>query len=420
MKKDSKGRNLYAGESQLSDGRYRYRYTDKNGKRHSVYSWKLTASDKVPQGKKNGLSLRQKEKEIKKDIENGIDTVLSANMTLNDMFDKYIDMKTNLKESTKINYIYLYNLHVKNNIGQRKIKSLKYSDIKTFYNDLVDHGLNVSSVSLIHGILHPTFSLAVKDGIINSNPSDDIIGEMKKSCPKREPRHALTIQEQRLFFEFMGRFEKYSYLSPLFTFFLGTGCRIGEVIGLTWDDIDFQERTISINHNTKYISDGHGSMKWVITSPKTDAGKRTIPLLDEVYKALIDLKKVYLQYGIRCNCEIDGYSDFVFLNSVGNIFLPVSINTAIKKIYKKANKWENERAKAENRQPIEIRHFSAHNLRHTFCTRLCEVENNVKLIMDIMGHSDITTTMNIYNEIQETKRKESFTELNNKLEISAF
>ncbi len=86
-------------------------------------------------------------------------------------------------------------------------------------------------------------------------------------------------------------------------------------------------------------------------------------------------------------------------------------------MYKACNEWEVEQAKKEHRTPIEIRHFSVHNLRHTFCTRLCEVESNIKLIMNIMGHSDVQTTMNIYNEIQEQKKKTAFEELQNKIQI---
>ena len=125
-----------------------------------------------------------------------------------------------------------------------------------------------------------------------------------------------------------------------------------------------------------------------------------------------------MQLGSYCELEVDGYTDFVFINRYGNVLLPHDINRAIVRISTEANAKEAEQAKKERRSPVVIRHFSVHNLRHTFCTRLCEVENNIKLIMAIMGHSDVQTTMNIYNEIQEAKKKEAFTELNNKIMIS--
>ena len=155
-----------------------------------------------------------------------------------------------------------------------------------------------------------------------------------------------------------------------------------------------------------------------VSTPKTDAGCRTIPLFKNVREALLKLKQQQMQLGSYCELEVDGYTDFVFINRYGNVLLPHDINRAIVRIYTEANAKEAEQAKKERRSPVVIRHFSVHNLRHTFCTRLCEVENNIKLIMAIMGHSDVQTTMNIYNEIQEAKKKEAFTELNNKIMIS--
>lgn len=417
-RKDSKGRNLKDNEDQMPDGRYRFRYTDKNGVRKAVYSWKLTATDKVPQGKKDGLSLRQKETEIEKDLQDGIDSASASNTTLNDMFDKYISLKTNLKNGTRVNYIYNYDHFVRNTIGNRKIKNLKYSDIKAFYNDLLKAGMQTNTLDNIHTILHPTFTLAVRDGIIRNNPSDGVCAELKKGTTKKEGRHALTIDEQQLFMNYMKENPTYNHWIPLFTFFLGTGCRVGEVIGITWKDIDFKNGTISINHNTTYRPDGNGGMILSISTPKTEAGKRTIPMFQDVHEALIQLRREQMQLGIRSECEINGYSNFVFVNRFNNIYLPMDINRSIKRIYAGANEWEKEQAKKEKRTPVTIRHFSVHNLRHTFCTRLCEVENNIKLIMSIMGHSDVQTTMNIYNEIQESKKKEAFEELNSKIMIS--
>lgn len=199
----------------------------------------------------------------------------------------------------------------------------------------------------------------------------------------------------------------YCHWLPIMTFFLGTGCRVGEVIRLTWQDIDMDNKIISINHTTSYRPDINGNMHFSITSPKTSSSIRKIPIFKDVYDSLYQLKCLH-----DCNpvnpYSLQGYSDFVFLNRYGSIYIPLDINKAIKRIYIAANNYEKELSITESRPPVVIRHFTAHNLRHTFCTRLCEVENNVKLIMAIMGHSDIQTTMNIYNEIQDTKMRSSF------------
>lgn len=87
-------------------------------------------------------------------------------------------------------------------------------------------------------------------------------------------------------------------------------------------------------------------------------------------------------------------------------------------IHSAFNEHETQKAVEENRQPLLIRHFSVHNLRHTFCTRFCENESNLKVIQEIMGHADIETTMNIYAEATAQKKQESFAQLEGKIKIS--
>ena len=116
--------------------------------------------------------------------------------------------------------------------------------------------------------------------------------------------------------------------------------------------------------------------------------------------------------------EIDGYTGFVFTNRFGEVFNPETINRVIKRIYTAYNDEERVKAAEEHREPLLIRHFSVHNLRHTFCTRFCENETNIKVIQEIMGHSDISTTMNIYAEATESKKRESFDNLEGKIRIS--
>ncbi len=417
-RKDSKGRNLKDNESQMPDGRYRFRYTDKQGKRQAVYSWRLVPTDKAPAGKRDGLCLREKEAEIQKDTQDGIDTRKAAQMTLNDMFDLYMSGKCELKQSTRANYLYLFQKYVSEGLGQKKIANIKYSDIKRFYNSLIiEQELKAGTVQIIDNILHPTFTLAVRDGYIRTNPTEGALSEIKKAHGyQQEKRHALTIEEQEAFINFISGSNIYRHWLPLFTFFLGTGCRVGEVIGIRWKDCDFESRTISINHNTIY-KQHDGKSEMYITTPKTAAGCRTIPMLDEVRKALLQEKRRQMSEGFS-TAEIDGYSGFVFTNGNGYIHNPRTINITLERIRTACNKEETEKAAREHREPLEIRHFSVHNLRHTFCTRFCENETNIKVIQEIMGHGDISTTMNIYAEATESKKKESFANLEGKIKIS--
>ena len=163
--------------------------------------------------------------------------------------------------------------------------------------------------------------------------------------------------------------------------------------------------------------DGEDEARFHVTTPKTDAGTRIIPMLSAVKRALLTEYNYQLKYGF-CDEVIDGYSGFIFQNRYGSLFTAHDINRAIERIYKAHNEHEMVQAEKEKRQPMLIRHFTAHNLRHTFCTRFCENETNLKVIQEIMGHADIETTMNIYAEATAQKKQESFANLEGKIKIA--
>lgn len=405
-RKDNKGRNLRTGEYQRKDLMYQYKYIGADGKQKFVYS-------------KDLQELRKKEEQIKQDIKDGIKTRAEIPLTVNDMFDKYIATKTELKASTRTNYCYMYKNYVRDTFGTKKLADVRYSDVKCFYNSLIkEKNFKPNSMEIIHTLLHPVFTLAVRDNYIRVNPTDGVMAEIKKSHNWEKPkRHALTEEQQGAFIDYMKNSEIYSHWLPLFTAFLGTGCRVGELIGLRWEDCDFKNDSISINHNLIYRQNDDGVCEMHITTPKTEAGKRTIPMLPEVKQAFITERKRQMEQGIRA-CTIDGYTNFVFLNRENYVHNPQTINRAIVRIYKAYNEEEEKNAKKEKRKPVLIPHFSVHNLRHTFCTRFCENETNIKVIQEIMGHSDISTTMNIYAEATESKKQESFKNLIGKMKIS--
>ena len=135
-----------------------------------------------------------------------------------------------------------------------------------------------------------------------------------------------------------------------------------------------------------------------------------------VRKALLQEKMRQFQTGSNTTI-IDGYLGFVFKNRFGYVHNPHAINRAIKRIYEACNKQEIERAAKERREPILIPHFSCHSLRHTFCTRFCENETDLKIIQEIMGHADISTTMNVYNEATKERKQASFARLEGKIKI---
>ena len=406
-RKDLRGRSLRKGEVQrASDKRYMYTYTDPLGRRKFIYANDLT-------------QLREKEEKLLKDQLDGLDIYVAGKAALNETFDRYISTKYNLRESTRSSYLYTYDHYVRETFGLKRIAEIKYSDVLQFYYHLLNQqGISLGTLDSVHCLLHPTFQLAVRDEIIRKNPTDGVMKEISRESGKnRGVRHALTIEQQRCFMEYIANHPIYYHWWPMFTILLGTGCRIGEALGLRWQDLDFENRVISINHSLVYYP-ANGSNKCVlrVSLPKTDAGIRTIPMLDIVKDAFEMLYEEQKENGFN-ETEIDGMSGFIFCNRFGSVPNPQTVNHTIKRIANNYNADEVVRAKKEHRDPIILPNFSCHHLRHTFCTRLCENETNLKVIQSIMGHKNIETTLDIYAEATEKKKQESFENLAAKLDI---
>ena len=417
-RRDKKNRLLGKGEYQYSNGRYEYTYTDANGQKQKVYSWCLTETDKPPKGKTCDKCLRVLEREITRNVEDKIDVSTARKLTLDELFEKHIELRQ-LKDSTRTNYKYIYKKYISPVFGKRKVTTIKYSDIIRFYTDLITkQGFKPNSMEVVHTILHPIFTTAVRDDVILKNPTEGAMAEIKSRHDWEKPkRHALTEEQQEAFINFVSNHEDYKHWLPLFTVLLGTGLRIGEMLGLRWDDCDFSDGVISINHNLIYRQTDSGKCEFHITTPKTKTGVRDIPMFNEIKKVLLEEKLRQMREGFN-QSKIDGYTNFIFCNRFGNVQSPHNVNRAIERIIRDYNAIETETAKAERREALLLPHFSVHNLRHTFCTRFCENETNIKIIQEIMGHADITTTMDIYNEATIKKKKESFAALEGKIKIS--
>ena len=404
-RRDNKGHALRKGEFQRSqDGRYAYSYTDPLGQRRTIYASNLR-------------DLRIKEDELTKNQLDGLDLYTAEKTTMNMLFDRYIKSKRNLRETTKTNYIYNYDHYVRDGFGKKRICDIKYSDVLFFYQSLIDEReLSVHTVDSVHGLLHPAFEMAVRDNIIRKNPSENVMKEFKKRVGKNKGvRHALTIEQQRAFLSYIADSDVFSHWYSLFEFLLGTGCRIGEAIGIRWKDVDFNNRVISINHSVSYFAkreDGVSKCGYKVFLPKTDSGIRQIPMLDEVYETL-KMDYEYQQANGFSKLEVDGMSGFVFTNRFGSLHNGQNVNRAIKRICEAYNSEAIEKAKKNHNEPLLLPDFSAHHLRHTFATRLCENVTNLKVIQSIMGHKNIETTMDIYAEATEGKKQEIFNQLNN-------
>ena len=393
---------LRKGECYRSDGRYSFRWCTRDGKRHYIYAKTLD-------------ELRRKEMELTVDQFDGIRTD-KQHTTVNDVFELWCELKRGLKDNTFQNYKYMYNNFVRNGFGRLRVSNVKKSDVKKFYNTLADEKiLQISTIDTVHNILHQVFALAVDDNYIRQNPTDEMLKELKKSHNFQvTKRKALTVPEQELFIDFLKTNAKYKHWYPVFATMLGTGMRVGEITGLRWCDLDFKENLIHVNHTLVYYNKGdNNGCSFAINSTKTPASFRTIPMLASVKEAFLMEKAYQEEVGLSCSAKVDGYTNFIFINRFGNTQHQGTLNKAIRRIIRDCN--DAVLLKATDDNPVLLPPFSCHSLRHTFTTRLCEEGVNVKVIQDVLGHSDFKTTMDIYADVTKDLKQQEFSNLDVKL-----
>ena len=418
--RDKKGRVLRQGERQRSDGRYEYRYTDVNGSVRSVYSWKLVETDKLPAGKADCKPLRELEREALKLVENGVNLNQGKHVTVNELYERLLMRKKRVKQSTKLSYGWQYDKHIRPKFGDIPIADIKQRDIYEHYLWILENNvLAKSSLTLIHILFSQLYETAQRDGLILADVEAKAWDQIQDEYDfERQRRSGLTEEQQEAFLSYASK-SKYACHMPLITFLLGTGCRIGEAAALRWEDCDFSNGMIHITKTYFYASTGNGERPTQsISIPKTKNAIRSIPMLPDVKKALETERTLQELTGIRNENTIDGYSGFVFCTGTGGMLKRSDVWNWLKHIQRDYNKEETAKAYEEKREPVYLPDFSAHSLRHTFCTRLCENEQNLKIIQDVMGHGNITTTMNIYNEATEKKKKEAFARLSEKISIA--
>lgn len=390
-RKDSKNRVLKDGESERKNGGYQFRWSLPNGKRKYLYAQTLD-------------ELRAREEELTHSIQDGLRGDYHT-AKVNDIYEMWKRLKRGLKNNTFQNYIYMYNMFVKDNLGRYKVSELKKSDIRRFYNYLIDErGLKVATVDGIHNILHQILDIAVEDSYLRNNVSDNALKELKRVRNiDSEKRKALTIEEQKLFLKYLRTSDKYEHWYPVFSFMLGTGLRVGEVTGLRWEDVDLDGGTVNVNHTLIFYHYNQHKCRYEVNTPKTRASNRIVPMTKMTKEALLMEKTRQDELGLESTEEVQGYNNFIFINRFGGLLNQGVLNKALRRIIRDCNQDILDRSK-EGENLVLLPKFSCHNLRHTFATRLCEAGVNIKVIQDMLGHSDIRTTMDIYTDVTNELR----------------
>lgn len=374
-RRDSKNRILRTGESQRNDGRYAYKYIDAFGKPQFVYAWKLVPTDRTPAGKREDISLREKVEEILQDKNDGIDTA-GKKMTVYELFKKYLKQQRNARASTQNTYHYLLEFLKKDKFGARSIDTVKISDVKTWLLELKENGLAYGTVLFYKRALKPAFKMALHDDCIRKNPFDFSLSSVMKN--DTQSRQALTQEQEEKLLAFVQSDVCYQKHYDEIIVLLRTGLRISEFCGLTVNDLDFTNRVINIDHQLIKLK-----RNYIVQPPKSENGVRQIPMSDEVYQSL---KNILKHRRKQKELEIDGYKDFLFINRNGNPNVAMNYEAVFRSLVNKYN------SKHEEQLP----RITPHVMRHTFCTRLANAGMNPKALQYVMGHSNITITLNLY------------------------
>ena len=385
-RRDNKGRLLLTGECQEKDGSYTYRYTDKFGKRRKLSSWRLTKADALPPRKKFKKPLREQEKEIQADIADGI---CNDGITVNELVERYLSLKTGVKHNTEANYKFVQNVLKKEEFGYKRIDRVRLSDAKLFLIKLQDHGRGYSSIHSIRGVLRPAFQMAVDDDMIRKNPFEFQLATVIVN--DSVTREAISREDERKFLKFVREDRHFSrYYEGIYILFK-TGMRISEFVGLTLSDIDLKQRTIDINHQLQRKRDGTK----VIETTKTNAGTRIIPMTDDVYECF---KKI-IENRVTPKVEpiIDGYAGFFYFDKDKNPMVAMHWEHYFKHICQKYYKI----------YKVQMPKVTPHVCRHTYCSNMAKSGMNPKTLQYLMGHSDIGVTLNTYTHLglQDAKQE---------------
>ncbi len=365
MGKDLKGKELGIGISQRKDGLYTARFTDSTGKRKQQYFKKLQ-------------ECRQWLADAQFEDEHG-NVLKCENPTVDAWYQYWIDnlKGNNIRYNTRKCYRNRYEINIKPFIGDMLLgevkplhcqKILKHMERK-YTNAVIKHSRLV---------MYMLFDSALENELIQKNP---VTKSVKCSGGKESKKsRALTREEQKLFLEAIKGTNVYNQYAII----LQTGLRVGEMVGLRWADVDFENKVIHVERTMGYYA---SIGQWVVGEPKTENGVRDIPLTQEAVNILKNQKEACR----LLNAKSTEFSDLVFLREDGTPMKNCAYDSRLSKLCRR----------------VGIEHFSVHALRHTFATRCIESGMKPKTLQMLLGHSNIGITMDLYvHVLDDEKEKE--------------
>lgn len=372
MAKDTKEKEMPKGITQRKDGRYmgRFQY---EGERYTLYDDDI---DKL----KNRID------DMRYELRHGI-YEKEQNLTVNSWFNTWIEeyKVPSVKRITVERYKSAYKYHIAKSIGRKKLKDIRPEHIQRIYNEMNKiYGKEI--ITLTSVVLSGMFRQAYKNQIIKKNPVP--LATLPKSKQKKA-RRVLTVEEQRLLIKYADGLGK-----DLIEVSLSTGMRSGEIRGLEWSDIDFQERIIHITGTLTELKGGAYK-----STPKTPTSYRDIPMLDNVYTILRRVKKEQAEYRMLMGekwIAKPELNNIVFTNKNGTYIS----NTWYSKLVRQVED-------AIHEDGIAFEHVHPHSFRHTFATRCIENGIPPQVVKSMLGHSTLAMTMDLYSHVlPDTKAEE--------------
>ena len=322
-----------------------------------------------------------------------------SKLTVGEWLDTWINeyMKNNIRSTTWESYEAQIRVHIKPEIGKVKLSQLQTKHIQALLNakfeggrhDGKEGGLSNRSIKYIHTVLHSALEQALKENMLIVNPCNAV--KMPKKDEEKKIKY-LTIEQVRIFLEYAKESRFYS----AYILALNTGLRRGEILGLKWDCIDFEKATLSVRENAVITKDG---IK--LSKPKTKSSIRTIPIPQSALKELKrhQIKQLeYKKFQMRGAYE---EHELVFPNEFGRLMDPHNFARNFEGIMK--------RIKKENKDFPDI---TLHCLRHTFATLSLESGIPAKTIQEILGHSTISMTLDLYSHVTEKMKFEASEKIN--------
>lgn len=383
MGKDLNGKELGVGLCQRKDGRYSARFTRKNGSRVEKNFQKITeARDWLCE---------------QKYLENSIDT---GDMTVDTWYNYWI---ANFKEgivadNTTKNYNTRYKNNIKKEIGNLKLYDVKQLHCQRILNDMYDSGkYSYGTMELTQITLHAIFKGAIENNYLSKNPAENL--KLKKRESEEEERRVMTREEQKVFKEYAKNTMYYN----AYALVLETGLRVGEIGGLQWEDIDFENNVLYVRRTLLQDAKKGG---FYFGTPKTKLSKRKVPLTNEAVTLLNNQMLLQKKLKSKSKNWHNEWNGIVFTTNNGNPVGASTFRTMMMRIVNNIN--DDRKANSGDNKYEAFKHVFMHSLRHTFATRCIENGVQPKALQMILGHSTLSITMDLYVHVTD---EQSFLEM---------